>query len=37
MKKIKYRPKVLGMTIAPIHPDFFKKAGKKLKSVGKKV
>ena len=27
MKKIKYRPKVLGMTIAPIHPDFFKKAG----------
>jgi branched-chain amino acid transport system substrate-binding protein len=28
MKKTKYRPKVLGMTIAPIHPDFFKKAGK---------
>ena len=27
MKNLKYRPKVLGMTIAPIHPDFFKKAG----------
>ena len=27
MKKAKYRPKVMGMTIAPIHPDFYKKAG----------
>ena len=28
MKKAKYRPEVLGMTVAPIHPDFYKKAGK---------
>ena len=27
MKKNKYRPKVLALTIAPIHPDFRKKAG----------
>jgi len=27
MKNAKYRPKVMGMTIAPIHPDFYKKAG----------
>lgn len=27
MKKTKYRPRVMGMTIAPIHPDFYKKAG----------
>ncbi len=27
MKKRKYRPKVLGITIAPIHPDFYRKAG----------
>lgn len=27
MKKAKYRPKAMGMTIAPIHPDFYKKAG----------
>ena len=27
MKKRKYRPKVLGMTIAPIHPDFYQKVG----------
>lgn len=27
MKKASYRPKVMGMTIAPIHPDFYKNAG----------
>lgn len=27
MKKAKYHPRVVGMTIAPIHPDFYKKAG----------
>ena len=27
MKKSKYRPKALALTIAPIHPDFYKKAG----------
>ena len=27
MKTAGYRPKVLGMTIAPIHPDFHKNAG----------
>ncbi len=27
MKKNKYRPKVLALTIAPIHPDFHRKAG----------
>jgi branched-chain amino acid transport system substrate-binding protein len=27
MKKTKYRPKVLGITIAPTHPDFYKKTG----------
>ena len=33
LKKTKYRPKVLGMTIAPIHPDFYKKAGKIAEGV----
>ena len=28
MEKMDYRPQVLGMTIAPIHPDFWKKAGR---------
>ena len=27
MKKKKYRPKVLALTIAPIHPEFYQKAG----------
>jgi branched-chain amino acid transport system substrate-binding protein len=27
MKKRKYRPKVLGITIAPTHPDFYQNAG----------
>ncbi len=27
MQKMDYRPLVLGMTIAPIHPDFFNNAG----------
>lgn len=27
MQKIKYKPLVLGMTVAPIHPNFWKKAG----------
>ena len=27
MKKRKYRPKVLALTIAPIHPDFYQNAG----------
>ena len=27
MKKRKFRPRVLGMTIAPIHPDFYQKVG----------
>lgn len=26
MQKMNYKPQVLGMTIAPIHPDFWKKA-----------
>ncbi|RPH49787.1 MAG: hypothetical protein EHM85_12680 [Desulfobacteraceae bacterium] len=27
MDQSKYRPKVIGITIAPIHPDFYNKAG----------
>jgi branched-chain amino acid transport system substrate-binding protein len=27
MRKAAYRPRVVGMTIAPVHPDFYKRAG----------
>ncbi|MCF8037944.1 MAG: amino acid ABC transporter substrate-binding protein [Desulfohalobiaceae bacterium] len=33
MRKKNYKPEVLGMTIAPIHPDFLEKAGR----MGKRV
>jgi branched-chain amino acid transport system substrate-binding protein len=33
MQKQKYKPQVMGMTIAPIHPDFWQKAGEMAKNV----
>ena len=33
MKKKKYRPKVLALTIAPIHPEFYQKAGRIAEGV----
>ena len=33
MEQAKYRPKVVGMTIAPSHPDFYKDAGNMAEGV----
>lgn len=33
MEQTKYRPKVVGLTIAPVHPDFQKKAGNMAEGV----